>query len=63
MKSRFSWTIPAILLRVFPILACGVGATVIPLKPCADAYPGNPMVHQSGTAIVDGAAGCSAGGA
>ncbi len=35
-------------------LACGSNATVIPLTPYADGFPDNPMVHQAGTAIVDG---------
>jgi hypothetical protein len=34
-------------------LACGVGATLIPLTPYADYFPDNPMGHQQGTAIPD----------
>ncbi len=35
-------------------LACGSGATVIPLTPYPDRYDDNPMIHQEGAAVVDG---------
>jgi hypothetical protein len=54
MHRRIEYFLMLILPILIFVLACGTSATLIPLTPYADSFPDNPMVHQKGTAIVDG---------